>query len=296
MAKLPIDISTIETTINERWRIIDWERYFPTWMRPGKVRILMYAEAPVTFGHTSMNFRGLSYVHTLLTARAYPYVDFDVTYANRNTDPTAPAQSNKMLTDLEIVNNCDEVWLFGVSSGSRLTADEVRELTQFMAAPKYGGIRHTGDHASLGQGIAGQIPRAGAMRRYPAPPDFGPIWNTTLDDGSNADFDFDDQSDDVPQTIRYKTYRLRGLASRYLRPVRPHPVLCGSNGPVDVLPDHQHEGEAIAPVPVLGRSCAADKAWPPGSAGGHSPAGKIQDLFGTKAGQEIRVIVRVQWS
>ena len=77
-----------------------------------------------------------------------------------------------------------------------------------MAAPKQGGVLVTGDHADLGEGIAGQITRAGAMRRYPAPPNSPPGWNTMLEEGPdpNLTFDFNDQSDDDPQTVRYRRY------------------------------------------------------------------------------------------
>jgi len=68
-----------------------------------------------------------------------------------------------------------------------------------------GGVLITGDHANLGAAF-GNLPRAGKMRRLPAPPDMAPGWNSTLRSGANAFFDFDDQSDATPQPSRLRKY------------------------------------------------------------------------------------------
>lgn len=159
-----------------------------------------------------------------------------------------------------------------------------------MAAPKFGGILVTGDHANLGKGIAGQITRAGQMRQYPAPEAIEPGWNTTLEDGPDpgASYDFDDQSDDRPQTIRYRHFPMFS-SELFERRYRPHPILCSPDGPIDVLPDHQHEGEALAPVPAAG-----DPKWP--TKNGHQERpyvigwGRIKDPAAAKFGQEIGVV------
>jgi hypothetical protein len=260
------EVKDLQLSIKDRWGIIDWDRHFKWWHPPAKVRILMYADGSVNF--SGGGFLGLQYVYNLLKSRAYYYVDFSIEFAHRDgTDPTATipgAQTN-------------------------LSPAEVTLMDQFMAAPKFGGVLVTGDHASLGKGIAGQISRAGVMRLYPAPVNSPPGWNTTLEEGPDpgATFDFNDQSDDRPQSIRYKRYPLGSsvFQARY----RPHPVLCGPNGPIDVFPDHQHEGEALAPVPA-----AADPVWPTKS--GHQEApeviawGRIKDPAATKHGQEIGIV------
>lgn len=279
----------IRESIRNRWGIIDWDKRFPWWKPPAKVRILMYADSSVHFNGGS--FLGLQYVKTLLESRAYFYVDFDIATAHRDgTDPSASIAGAKKLTDLDIVNKYDEIWFFGFNSTPNLTAAEVTLLDQFMAAPKFGGVLVTGDHADLGKGITGQITRAGQMRLYPAPPSSPPSWNTTVEDGPDpgSSFDFDDQSDDVPQTIRYKRYPISsGLI--FQRRNRPHPVLCGPDGPIDVFPDHQHEGEAIAPVPASG-----DPKWPTKLGHQELPEviawGKIKDPAATKHGQEIGLV------
>jgi hypothetical protein len=278
----------LQSSIRHRWGVLDWEVLYPWWRIPAKVRILMYADGPVNF--VGGSFLGLQYVKTLLESRAYYYVDFDIQTAHRDgTDPSASIAGAKLLTDLDIINNYDEIWFFGFNSAPNLSAAEVTLLDQFMAAPKSGGILVTGDHADLGKGIAGQITRAGQMRRYPAPNSIPPGWNTTLEDGPDpgATFDFEDQSDDRPQTIRYTRFPMSSPFV-FRRRYRPHPVLCGPDGPIDVFPDHQHEGEALAPAPAAG-----DPKWP--TKNGHQEApvviawGKIKDPAATQHGHEIGV-------
>jgi hypothetical protein len=282
-------IDLIRSTIAQRWGILDWDTHFPWWRRPAKVRILLYADGSVRF--SGGPFLGLQYVKTLLESRAYFYVDFDVATAHRDsTDPSATVAGAKKLTDLDIVNKYDEIWFFGFNSAPNLTAAEIAVLDQFMAAPKSGGVLVTGDHADLGKGIAGQITRAGAMRRYPAPPANPPGWNTTLEDGPDPGtaFDFEDQSDDRPQTVRYTRFPMWSpLALK--RAYRPHPIFCGPDGPITVLPDHQHEGEALAPTPAAG-----DPKWPTKNGHQEEPYviawGKIKDPAATKHGKEIGVV------
>ena len=158
-------LEAIRSKIQSRWGIIDWDSRFPWWRPPAKVRILMYADSVVNFNGGS--FLGLQYVKTLLESRAYFYVDFDITTAHRDgTDPSASIPGANKLTDLDILNKYDEIWFFGFNSTPSLSAAEVALMDQFMAAPKFGGVLVTGDHADLGKGIAGSITRAGKMRRY----------------------------------------------------------------------------------------------------------------------------------
>jgi hypothetical protein len=206
----------------------------------------MYADGSLQFcgGRTG----GLQHVKTLLESSPYSYVQFEVTTAHREADENAVHQGVK-LTDLNILNDFDEIWFFGIKEKPSLTDDELRVLGEFMGSPNSGGVLVTGDHRNLGFGLAGQITRAGEMRRYPAP-------NSTPSDSSlnsliegpdeNKTFDESDQSDDRAQTIRCIPFPL-GFASGRAGHCHPHPVLSGLDGPIDVLPDHGHEGEALAP-------------------------------------------------
>ncbi len=279
----------LQLSIKNRWGIIDWNQHFKWWRQPAKVRILMYADGTVHFNGGS--FLGLQYVYNLLKSRAYYYVDFSINFAHRDgTDPTATIPGAQTLVKLDIVNKYDEVWFFGFNSTPNLSLEEVNLMNQFMAAPKFGGVLVTGDHADLGKGIAGQITRAGLMRRYPAPPSSSPVWNTTLEEGPDANsvFNFNDQSDDLPQTIDYKRYPLHSLIGSR-RIYRPHPVFCSPDGPIDVFPDHQHEGEAMEPSPAAG-----DPNWPTKAGHQEEPEviawGRIKDPTATKRGQEIGLV------
>jgi len=282
-------LKDIQLSIQDRWGIIDWHQHFPWWRQPAKVRILMYADSSVNF--SGGGFGGLQYVYNLLKSRAYFYVDFQIDFAHRDgTDPSATISGAKKLDALDILNKYDEIWFFGFNPTPNLSSAEVTLLDQFMAAPKFGGVLVTGDHADLGKGIAGQITRAGGMRLYPAPESSAPDWNTTVEDGPDpgSTYDFDDQSDDRPQAIRYKRYSL-GSPFVFQGRYRPHPVLCGPDGPIDVFPDHQHEGEALAPIPTLG-----DPKWPTKAGHQEQPEviawGRIKDPAATNHGQEIGLV------
>lgn len=287
MPNFPNSRDVLIDNIPMRWRIPDWDLHYPWWRPPATVRILMYGEGSMRFNGGP--FQGLQYVLALLKNRAYPYVKFDVTTAHRDGDASATIPQARQLTDLDIVNKFDQVWFFGTGSTPELTAAEVTLMTTFMAAPKFGGVLVTGDHANLGASIAQQIPRAGEMRRYPAPEAAAPGWNTTLEEGRdlNSDFDFDEQSDDTPQTLRLRRYGLTA-ARPYFRRQRPHSVFCGPEGLIDVMPDHEHEGEAIAPAVAPGNA-----TWPTKNGYQEAPAviawGRIKDPAATKHGQEIGV-------
>ena len=99
-----------------RWNIPDWKLHFPWWGPPAQCRILMYGDSSVHL--SGGGFQGLTYVKTLLESHAYYYVNFSVDFCNRDgEDPTAtifPGQPKK-LTDLDIINNYDEIWLFGLT-------------------------------------------------------------------------------------------------------------------------------------------------------------------------------------
>lgn len=291
-----LDRESIELGIKQRWGAGDWVARFPWWRAPAEVRILIYADGAVRFA--GGGFLGMQYVNTLLNSRAYPYVRFHVDFVHRDgLDPDATfANVKKKLTELDIMARYDQIWFFGINGarnpdpGIDLEAAEHALLDQFVAAPKFGGILVTGDHADLGRSLAGYIRRAGKMRLYPAPPNQPDGWNTTLTEGpdSNFGYDFDDQSDDRPQTIRWRRYPL-GFTTFGVRRFRPHPLLCGPDGPISVLPDHQHEGEALAPVVAPG-----DPEWPTRNGYQEKPQviawGTVKDPQATKYGQEIGLL------
>jgi hypothetical protein len=162
----------------------------------------------------------------------------------------------------------DEVWFFGVRQGeetvSKLSEEELSIVTEFMESG--GGVFATGDHESLGGPLCGQIPRVRSMRKWtydysvkpdkfdPAsghsPPVEGLFRHDTLVAGHDAEFTFDDQSDDIAAPIHPKIYVSGG---KYLKWSFPHPLLCSPLGVIEILPDHMHEGECVVPAD-LGKS------------------------------------------
>ena len=154
----------------------------------------------------------------------------------------------------------DEIWLFGyegydgepIGPGSgepgSITDSELTAITKFMQAG--GGVFATGDHDGLGSALCGRIPRVRFMRKWYSPDDASPgiplltIRNWPGDGPTRVDtlqksatdtdpnFYFDDQSDDIPQTLAVL--------------VPSHPVVQGASSVLKVYPDHMHEGEVIA--------------------------------------------------
>jgi hypothetical protein len=239
-------LEAIKSSIRRRWPLPDWDIHFPWWRTPSQVRILIYAEGgDITF--TS----NLSHVTTLLRSRPYFYADFEITTAHRNAQGTGADFGPIHLDDprLDLMNKFDEIWFFGFNDIPNLQDPELALLDTFIKSPKCGGVLVTGDHEDRGKSIAQQIPRAGKMRKYPSPGVTRPDWNNSLEEGPdpNCTFDPDDQSDDVPQKIIPALFPVKSLPG-LPQLLRPHPVLCGPEGTIDVLPDHQHEGLALAPT------------------------------------------------
>lgn len=231
--------------IRERWRVEDLK--WPWLPRPCTVRILCYADFPGAYDGGP--FDGLKHVLATLAADPYFWITFKVTKASRTNDNSADVNyRNKPLDQLNLIADFDEVWFFGLSGQpNRLSAAEISALQAFM--DKGGGVLMTGDHEDLGAGIGSEVPRAGKMRSW-SPTDapvFGPEHHSTLREGHDPGYVFNDQSDDVPQVIRYRRYPLPSFSWWQLRSA-PHPVLCGPDGPLNMLPDHMHEGLVTIPA------------------------------------------------
>lgn len=242
-----------QASIDRRWRVPNWDLLFPWWRKPAEVRILMYADGRVHF--SGGTFGGLQYVKKLLESRAYFYADFRVRTAHREgADNSATEKGPLQLTDLGILENFDVLWLFGDNTiPNMLTPEELSLLEKFMATPKRGGVLVTGDHSNLGQGLGRRIKRAGAMRQWDTAAE-GVERFSTLEEGLGQ-FDDNVQSDDRPQKIRLTPFPF-GSPLGFDRDPRPHPVMCGPDGPIDVFPDHPHEGATLEPSP------AGSADWP----------------------------------
>jgi len=179
------------------------------------------------------------------------------------------------------------------SPAGRLSDTEIRELALYMNAR--GGLFATGDHGKLGRPLCHAIPRARNMRLWQSTSGQaeddevsmgGERRNDTNQLGNDATSEFDDQSDDVPQEIQPKLYTRRQGLFRYSF---PHPLLCGPNGVIRVMPDHPHEGECIEPPdPNLDLGGGLGPEYPPATGGGARPLPEIiatsSVLSGTTSG------------
>jgi len=178
------------------------------------------------------------------------------------------------------INTYDQVWLFGFHSGNSvvgnppraLTDDELEILYRWMNE-KNGGVFAVGDHFNLGEALCHRIPRVRNMRKWTiadgVPPGNGPARHDTNVKGrdfiptggvdESAQYSFDDESDDIPMKLRLRWYAYHSCGAKIqlnkLHPVwpffwrrSPHPILCGTKGPIDVFPDHPHEGEVVLPA------------------------------------------------
>lgn len=248
---------------------IGFESTFAYYWRPCAVRVLLLVD---NLDYSRSNGFGLS---TFIEALLQPsfYVNFRITLATIDNidvgslamlpDETRIAGRIKQFRFDNIAHfkpdMYDVVFLFGFESsyGARgpdgsLALAELQVLTQFQNDG--GGLFATGDHAALGKAMCHKVARARNMR----------LWETTLNGvgedmvsmsgryrndtnriGNDPGSQFDDQSDDIPQPISPVFYTRQSGIFRYSF---PHPLLCGPNGVIRVMPDHPHEGECRKPA------------------------------------------------
>lgn len=207
------------------------------------------------------------------------YVDFKITKVHRAKVDDSEVKTDFQFNKPEMFNpkDYDEIWFFGMSrfvdpkdpefkDSLSLKDDELRIISQFM--DNGGGVFATGDHQDIGNGLCARIPRIRSMRKWyfpdpgsngepVAPPvgvpgmeenqDQGQDSSTrhdTLRAGDDLKYQFDDQSDDIPQQIIPKMYQTKYWNNEGIFIKRyPHPLLSKSRGVIKVLPDHMHEGE-----------------------------------------------------
>lgn len=175
-----------------------------------------------------------------------------------------------------VLDHYDEVWCFGFkpdNSGgtdANITAPaaiaasdaELAVLTTWMN--NKGGVFATGDHDYLGASMCHRIPRVGTMRAWTNAQGVPPIGGTLrIDTNRPANaaevagtevIEFDRQADALPQPIDWVAWMSFSHYPWHVHPWhvhrRPHPVLCHpSLGPINVMPDHPHEGAVFDHLP-----------------------------------------------
>lgn len=224
------------------------------WWKKCKTKVLVVADGGLNFGMTGF---GLSeFLTTFNELETLSGTNYEVTLAHRGAIINSPnpvvvnhISSFNFATSVDL-NDFDQVWLFAISSGGSIAANEISAIEDYMN--KGGGLFATGDHGSLGRTMCGSIPRVQDMRYWSNTPagsnnDTNEVsmsgrrrndTNQPRPGNSIADT-FDHQSDNIPQTIAVRTFQ-NGM---------PHPLLSikkalRPSGIIDIMPDHPHEGEA----------------------------------------------------
>lgn len=276
----------------------DRDFLFP-WRAPCPLKILLVTDGILDFGVGDF---GLSaFVAGLQSDRPF-YVTYEITLAHLRADNGPDVQQGAAGISASIrgfrfddaqhfgPDRFDEVWLFGFETNfkrpeygtrnssaaypaGRLSDAELAALAQHMNSGR--GLFATGDHGSLGKGLAGSVLRARNMRHWE--PFAGPSGqdevsmngarrNDTNRVGNDPGTQFSDQSDDIPQALDLKLYSAR---IDYFRRARfPHPVFCGRAGRIDVFPDHPHEGECRVPDNTGLTDPFGGAEYPPALSGG----------------------------
>lgn len=204
---------------------------------------------------------GLSeFLTTFNQLEATTWVDYRVTLAHRGSIINSPNPvvvshiSNFNFATSVSLNSFDQVWIFGIGptptqAPNPISPAEVSAIEAYMNGG--GGLFATGDHGKLGHDMCGQIPRVKDMRYWDDTSPSDPINEVSMGGrrrndtnrpaaGDSTSIWFDNQSDDIPQTIGVKLFGTgTGL---------PHPLLSIStalrpSGIIDIMPDHPHEGE-----------------------------------------------------
>ncbi|TNF61595.1 MAG: hypothetical protein EP306_06230 [Burkholderiales bacterium] len=225
-----------------------------------------------------------------------------------NPGPTQPKyrgfRFNSATGGADVIDRYEQIWCFGFKPNNSGSADdsqidaagalpasnpELNKLDQWMKDRK-GGLFGTGDHHFLGASMCRRIPRLGTMRRWtnadgvppigginridtlrPPPPvtSFQAGGPAFLSNGAH-------QGDLTVQPIRWVAWKSVYWPFAGKRK-RPHPVLCHPTlGPIDVMPDHAHEGLCV-PNPNLSanKKFRNEPEYPNATDGGPKPQPQI---------------------
>ena len=273
---MPNESLTDWSNIDDRIDIDENHLWWPWFCPKPTVRILFYTDDPsVDLGY--VNSFGVGRLRDLVVGHNTFHASFQVDLVNRHDGGHA---MNKLTAAR--LGQYDQVWVFGVRQcnvvgepENELTGPEIADLRAWMDGG--GGLLVTGDHSNpnpgsvvpldpflnLGRALGHDIPRAGELRRWEGPPDASTTnnHNTQVPDGVHSIDDLFLQGDAVPQQLILKKFPVGWLWPWWLRRYRPHPLFCGRSGPIEVFPDHMHEGELLIPTTF------PTPTWPSGAWG-----------------------------
>lgn len=227
--------------------------YYPRWWwwRRCLVKVLVVTDGGLDFGTGGF---GLSeFLTSFNQLQATTWNNYQITLGHRSfsvasTNPLVVSQLNNFNFQTSVtLSEFDQVWLFGINPGSGLSATELPIVESYMNGG--GGLFATGDHGTLGSALCSNIPRVRDMRYWENTSANNDVNEVSMTGrrrndtnrprvGDATSLHFDNQSDNIPQTIAVRTF---GSGS-------PHPLLSIStsvrpSGIIDIMPDHPHEGE-----------------------------------------------------
>lgn len=238
----------------------------PTWWPFARceVNVLIVTDGGLDFGLSGFGLSEFITSFAKLEQESLTNIRYKVTLAHRKSlvalqnqglDPMLLSNTsihnriNSFNFDTSVnLNSFDQVWIFGIqSSFQSLSPAELAKVTAYMNGG--GGLFATGDHGTLGAALCNQIPRVKDMRYWTntdADNNLNEVSMTGMrrndtnqpQPGSPVSTLFQNQSDNIPQTIAARTFG-GGM---------PHPLLSIStskrpSGVIDIMPDHPHEGE-----------------------------------------------------
>ena len=238
------------------------------WRRRCRPKVLVVTDGSLSFNENS-GFGLWRFLHAITLAPGVSNKPV-LTLAHRNghTSPiSVGADSDNVQTNFNFqtaspavtVQNYDQIWIFGIQGGGSITDAEIGVIAEFMNSG--GGVFATGDHATLGRTVSGRLPRIRHMREWSDVPmgtenDANQAVmriDTVVNPGANGIYEFDDQSDDIPQRL-YPNYKVTASGNQWTASIHPILMLPGAmlnrpeaNGAagftndIDVHPDHPHE-------------------------------------------------------
>jgi len=239
------------------------------WSRPCRPRILVVTDGALSF-RADQAFGLLRFVQAItnwsgvsnkpILTLAYRGVHIPAITIDSDTYNVKSNFDFSTATPAVTVDNYDQLWLFGYEDEGGMAVPEIDVIAEFMNSG--GGVFATGDHGGLGKKLSSLLPRIRHMREWQNIPmgierDINVAVkriDTVVNPGANGLFEFDDQSDDIPQRI-YPNYRVTaGSGGKWQATVHPLLMLPGATAvrlaadgnagftkDIDVLPDHPHE-------------------------------------------------------
>lgn len=273
---MPASTDEIRTLRIENLRLDEFAVGFPLW---STIRVLVVADTSVQT--SEFGSFGVGRFIKLLRSTQVGCNRFVVDVARRDvgdfSDAGADAAGDRyqgFRFDSEsggerVIDRYHEIFMFGFAPGNDagpdsnidghpLVMDDPEKAAIDGWMDQGGGVFATGDHDYLGATMCHRIARVGAMRKWTNADGVPPISGLERIDAHRPDTLAERigtavivgaESDATPQPIEWVAVsdHRHGL----FRHRRPHEVLCHpTHGPIDVMPDHNHEGLCFTPAEI----------------------------------------------